>query len=286
MKPEEQLLRLRTTLETAGHTLIDSSWTKASDKYHVVCSHGHDCYPTAMNVLSGKGPCRPCGDEQVRLRSYNKFLSQLADNGYTLVTSGYLGSTVAHLVQCSVGHIVQVYPGTFSRRSRCRVCYKLQRVSPSEKSFLRKIEDLGATPVYDEWLGTHEKYSLICKNGHACFPQAKSVLRGQGVCAQCNGAVWDRVYAVVNPLEDSVKFGITSGTGESRLRTHSRDGFTQLVYLSPVLPQGSAKSIEDSIRAVLSSEGHDPLRGREYFDASLTDFIKSEIKREVANAQQ
>jgi hypothetical protein len=93
------------------------------------------------------------------------------------------------------------------------------------------------------------------------------VRKGSGLCRYCAGSEWDVFYVVLNDLEDSLKFGITSGDPRPRLGVHARYGFTQVARLRSGLPD--AYELEHDVKATLRLAGERPIRGREYFDVRV-----------------
>lgn len=78
-------------------------------------------------------------------------------------------------------------------------------------------------------------------------------------------------YVVVNEEHRRVKFGVTSGNGEARLRRHRKYGYYKVVrFISGI---DNAFLIEDFVAVSLRDAGLTPVRGREYFDVSALALI-------------
>lgn len=82
----------------------------------------------------------------------------------------------------------------------------------------------------------------------------------------CACREWDAFYVVV--ASQAVKFGITSGDGRLRLRTHALHGYTEVVRLATGLPGSVAIDTEDAVKSALALARERPIRGKEYFDVS------------------
>jgi hypothetical protein len=277
-----QYNKLKNLLEQNGHSLLDTEYTKAASHYKVLCSDGHYCYPTAMNLFSGKSPCLRCANSRQLRKGEDKFLTQLTLYGYTPEFDEYTGSKTSYAVRCSEGHVTRKYPGTLSRNRHCKVCYSKKRVASTEVKFLQRMQELGASPNYSAWRGTHYSYEVTCAEGHNCFVDAHSVLGGQGICLTCVGKLWNRVYIVVNEDEELVKVGITSGDANRRLKRHREVGFQIVTYLSPVLEEGKARQTELYVLRELKLDGQEPVKGLEYFDISLTSKVKKLVKEYIS----
>ena len=50
----------------------------------------------------------------------------------------------------------------------------------AEPAFLSRLAELGATPLYEKWLGVRRKHHVLCADGHDCYPEAQNVLNGTG----------------------------------------------------------------------------------------------------------
>lgn len=59
------------------------------------------------------------------------------------------------------------------------------RPAASESAFRRRLDELGATLIEDEWMGTRVPHRVRCAAGHDCAPWPGNVIRGQGVCNVC-----------------------------------------------------------------------------------------------------
>ena len=91
--------------------------------------------------------------------------------------------------------------------------------------------------------------------------------------AQPGAKPWDVFYVVTDLAMDRIKFGITSGDPRPRLRTHCADGYRKTVRLLTGLPGTVAPEIETAALAALRLAGVQPIRGREYYDASALALV-------------
>lgn len=57
----------------------------------------------------------------------------------------------------------------------------------AEAAFRARLEELGATLVEPEWLGSKAKHRAICAAGHSCTPTPNYVQGGGGICRVCAG---------------------------------------------------------------------------------------------------
>ncbi|BBC30035.1 hypothetical protein SGFS_013290 [Streptomyces graminofaciens] len=89
----------------------------------------------------------------------------------------------------------------------------------------------------------------------------------------CAGKAWDVFYVVVDEINDTIKFGITSGDPRPRLGMHARDGFGDVVRLVEGLPGDLAPRLERAVLAALRDAREAPVRGREYFPAHVLPLV-------------
>lgn len=82
---------------------------------------------------------------------------------------------------------------------------------------------------------------------------------------------WNAFYVVTSVA--AVKFGVTSGDGRHRLRTHSLAGFSDVIRLETGLADLVAPDTETAVRLALADAGEKPVRGREYFDISCLALV-------------
>lgn len=57
----------------------------------------------------------------------------------------------------------------------------------AEAAFRARLEELGATLLEPEWLGSKAKHRAICAAGHECTPTPHYVRAGDGICITCGG---------------------------------------------------------------------------------------------------
>lgn len=60
------------------------------------------------------------------------------------------------------------------------------RSAAAEAAFRARLDELGATLVEPEWLGSGRPHRVRCSAGHDCMPTPGNVQRGQGVCRTCS----------------------------------------------------------------------------------------------------
>jgi hypothetical protein len=57
----------------------------------------------------------------------------------------------------------------------------------SEAAFRTRLDELGATLLEAEWLGSHLSHRVRCAEGHDCAPTPHNVRQGHGICRTCAG---------------------------------------------------------------------------------------------------
>ena len=254
-----------------GGTVIDE-WKGTRIPHHVICVNGHDCYPNPCNVNAGKGICTKCINSRSN-RAEMVFRRILAERGAILLESKWRGTHESYRIQCPEGHDAYATPHSVARGGGiCRTCSG-QDSAIAEQNFRNRLTELGATLV-DSYHGSLGNHAVICKNGHECHIAPHNITsHNQGICYKCNGTDWSVFYIVTNDHSNSVKFGISSGDGEYRLSRHSYDGYTKVIKLIIGLPDGMARTIENSCLATLRDNGFTPIHGREYFNADALPVI-------------
>lgn len=99
-----------------------------------------------------------------------------------------------------------------------------------------------------------------------------SVQRGQGICRVCSWSAQDSVYVVKHVSQPHIKFGITTGDGQIRLKRHARAGYETVIRFETGLP-GVAAEIEQATIRALAGARMKPVRGREYYDLTALALI-------------
>lgn len=259
----------RARLAELGAELLEP-YRNSGTPHRVRCAAGHDCNPRPNDVAQGCGICLMCAGKHPA-PAEARFLELLAKLGATPLYTEWLGTERRHLVRCAAGHECQPVPlGARRWGNICPTCTGKDPAA-SEAKFLARLKELGATPLYEAWLGSHEPHRVRCSAGHECEPTPSGVIQGHGACRYCAGKNWDAFYVVTG--SGAVKFGITSGDPRPRLRIHATQGYAEVARLVTGLPGTVALDAERAVKQALAMAGERPLRGKEYFDISCLALV-------------
>lgn len=259
----------RARLAALGAELLQP-YVSSKTPHHVRCAAGHECRPRPDRVAQGIGICSACAGNNPAAAEA-QFRRRLAELGAVPLYETWLGSSRPHRVRCAAGHVCYSRPNDVQQGDGiCRACAGSDTAT-AEAAFIARLKELGAEPLYGEWLGTKVPHHVRCREGHDCFPAPGTVLGGQGACRKCANKEWNAFYVVIS--SDGVKFGVTSGDARRRLQAHARLGYAEIVRLATGLPGTVAPDAENAIRAALALAGEKPVRGREYFCLSCVALI-------------
>jgi hypothetical protein len=281
--------RFLARLAELGATPLYVEWRGSRTPHAVLCASGHNNNPTPVNVFSGHGVCKSCAGKAATRHLANAaeiaFLARLAELGATPLYDIWLGANSSHSIRCANGHESSPRPGNVAHGSGiCERCY--HRIDETEATFRARLAELGATPLYTEWKGTHYHHAIRCAAGHERAIRPAEVLSGRGPCRTCKGKVWDVFYVVTNPTNGHVKFGITSGNPCTRLDTHKRYGYTKMIRLFTNLPGTNAPDTERAAISALKLAGIKPVRGREHFPPEslpvVLDIVDHYLEKDLA----
>jgi hypothetical protein len=266
--------RFRAWVAQLGGTPLYEKWLGKNKGHHVRCANGHDRWPIPGNIQRGFGLCSTCTRvAKAARRAEPAFLSRLAELGATPLYERWLGVRRKHHVRCANGH--DCYPeaqNVLNGNGICLTCVGRDSAA-AEAAFRKRLAELGATPLFDEWLGNHFPHRLRCAAGHDTTALPAGVQQGEGPCRKCRGKLWDVFYVVKHEEQRRVKFGVTSGDARPRLADHRVAGYRTVVRLLTDLPDGTAPDAERAVKVALAMAGEKPVRGTEYFDASCLGLI-------------
>jgi hypothetical protein len=196
----------------------------------------------------------------------------LAELGATLLEP-YHGALEPHRVRCAGGHLRNTRPADVAKgHGVCRICTGDDK-DTAEAAFRAALTAAGSVLLEPAYRGNKFGHRARCKEGHENRLRPDVVARGFGVCRDCAYKTWDVFYVLQHETEPRVKFGITNLDGKPRLRTHRKFGYTVVVRLVTGLAGRVARDTEDAVRAALADAGHQPVKGREYFDVSCLGLI-------------
>jgi hypothetical protein len=259
-------------VEGLGGEVLDAEWRGSRQTYAVRCSAGHETRIWPIGLHQGRGICNVCSGQSPSA-AWEDFKSLVAGLGGTVVESSWKGKDEPHACLCPEGHECRPRPGHLRKGiGMCRTCAGVEpRVA--EAAFRARVEQLGGEVLEPTWLGNGKPHRIRCSQGHECTPAPSSVRHGNGICRICAGKTWDVFYVVADEINDTVKFGITSGDPRPRLGIHARDGFESVTRLAEGLPGDLAPRLERAVIAALQDAGEAPVRGREYFPARVLALV-------------
>ncbi|NED31134.1 hypothetical protein [Streptomyces sp. SID8499] len=255
---------------------------------HVVfaakCSKGHHFKVTGAGARNSRGDaidvlCPGCRKDAALAEGFAKVEVVLSETRSSVVKQYSNGVDI----RCRRGHMHSFYLDSWDGRQAvrpdfCKACNKLTRF----KEFSEAAKDLGITVVESQWIAASRPHQAVCFAGHEFGLVPNKMKRG---CPECprgmyGGAVPPHdVYYVVSGLDavtgkDTVKPGISSGSGYNRLRQHAEDGLTVQHLRISGLPVGMARALEGFVLDGLDREGWLATRGVEYFpEAALQDVM-------------
>lgn len=225
-----------------------------------ICRNNHECNPWPGYILSGGGLCRTCARKDP-VATEAAFRARIIEQGGQVIGE-YINARKPVECICANGHRCQPWPTRLQQGSgMCYICAG-QDPAASEATLRLLVTELGGQ-VVGVYVNSQTPIDCICPNWHPCAPTPNNVRRGQGMCNACAGKVWDVFYAVTNPAQGRVKFGVTSGDPRVRLADHRRAGYVEVVRALPGLPD--AHALERHIRVTLRDAGIPAAQGREYF---------------------
>jgi len=114
------------------------------------------------------------------------FRERLKELGAVLLDP-WKGAHGKHRAICAAGHTC--HPQPHSVRKGLGICLACAGLDPvaAEARFRTRLAELGATPLYSEYLGGARGHQAICAAGHTCYPRPAGVQQGEGICLTCGG---------------------------------------------------------------------------------------------------
>lgn len=270
--PAAAYAAFRKRLEELGATLLEPGWLGNHKPHRVMCRAGHACTPApAMLHQKGRGICGICAGNSPAAAEA-RFRARLAECGAEMIGPYRSNKTKVH-VRCAAGHDCYPRPaGVLRGLGPCRTCAEKDPVA-AEAAFRARLADLGAMPLYAEYLGNKVPHHVRCACGADCYPRPADVRAGDGICVKCARMAYTVFYVLGHESEPQVKFGISHRGGRRRLSNHRVDGFTVVHLLKTDLAPGVPRTAEKAVMSALALAGEKPVRGKEYFAESCLPLI-------------
>jgi len=264
--------KFRKRVEELGGEVLDQEWRGSRQTYSVRCSEGHLSQIWPIGLHRGRGFCGSCTDRSSQ-RTWERFKVHVEQLGGVVLEEAWKGNNETHACLCAEGHQCAPRPAHVLKGiGICRVCAR-RDPRAAEVAFRARVKELGGEVLEPAWLGSAKPHRVRCPEGHEGAPLPSGVQGGGGICRVCAGKAWDVFYVVADEINDTVKFGITSGNPRRRLGAHARDGFDSVIRLVEGLPGDLAPRLERAVLAALRDAREEPVRGREYFPARVLGLV-------------
>jgi len=255
-----------------GGEVLDAEWRGNRQTYAVRCSAGHLSRIWPIGLHQGRGICSVCSGFDPE-GQWEKFKARVEQLGGVVLEEAWKGKDEPHACLCLERHQCAPRPGQVRKGiGICRTCAGSDpRVA--EAAFRARVKRLGGEVLEPIWLGNGKPHRVRCPKGHESTPTPSAVQQGGGICRVCAGKSWDVFYVVADEVNDTLKFGITSGDPRARLGVHARNGFNSVIRLIEGLPGDLAPRLERAILCALRDAREAPVRGREYFPARVLALV-------------
>lgn len=241
-----------------GATLAPGvTYINGREPISLICVNGHACAPRPSGVLSGRGICRTCVNQDPATAEAAFWINVAKIGATPVLGSGYVNSTTSVSLTCAQGHSCSPRPGSLQAgQGICHICWRADpsgwpRFVAAKAAFLGRVIESGARLAPGAaYRGKGVPVQLICARGHRCNPRPNSLQQGQGICHQC-AVMFNRVYLLQHPV-GALKVGVASGEG--RVTGHGRRGY-RLVAEWQNLDHMQAATIERECIAWWRSQG-------------------------------
>lgn len=243
--------------------------------FAATCPRGHHFRTTGLRAMNwrSKPLCPDCRQAAEFAEGFAKIEEVVRDTRSTVVKRYRNAADI----RCRRGHSHTFrVDGRIEREGIrpdfCRVCSKLAKF----QEFSESAKDLGITVLESQWIAASRAHQAVCFAGHEFGLVPNKMKRG---CPECPRGMYGRavpphdVYYIVSGLDtktgrETVKPGISSGSGYNRLRQHAEDGLTVQRLRVAGLPVGMARALERFVLDGLDGDGWLSIRGVEYFPAA------------------
>lgn len=174
----------RKRLAELGAELLEP-YVNNKSPLRIRCRAGHVSRKSPQGVMKGPGICRVCSGKDPA-DAEAKFRAGLHELGAVPLFEKWLGSEVPHPVRCAAGHDWNAWPARLRQGSACGSCAG-NDTAAAEAKFRALLDELGATLLEPEWLGSHKPHRVRCAQGHDCRATPHGAVRRGSFCKTCAG---------------------------------------------------------------------------------------------------
>jgi len=162
-----------------GFNLIDTN-TGSTQKSHIICKEGHDCFYSLKEVRRGY-KCKICSG--FKRYTYEEIRKIFSDKGYTLLTTEFKPALEKVNVLCPNGHNFKIRRNNFQQGQGCPYCNG--GIKLSYDSVKKYIESQNYKLLSTEYKNALTKLKILCSNNHEFEMRYNDFQQGQR-CPHCS----------------------------------------------------------------------------------------------------
>lgn len=168
-------------IEEYNYKLLSTEYSNSTDKLHMLCDKGHNCYIPFKYFKNHNRRCMICCGSQKLTYEYIK--EYIEYTKYKLLSKKYFRNSKKLKMICDKGHNCSISFNNFSRGRRCVVCSGHEKYKYEEVK--EYIESENYTLSSTEYIRNKDNLDMICDKGHKCSISFHSFKNGNRRCGIC-----------------------------------------------------------------------------------------------------
>jgi hypothetical protein len=195
----------RERLAKLGAVPVYATWEGAGKPHKVICPEGHECAPLPSATSDDHVPCKTCSKVDP-VASEVAFRKRLDELGVIIEWTGWRGARAKYRAICAEGHECWPRPDGLLRGGACRACAGRDPVEAEAKA-RRRLQALGFTPAWGQWVGPGQPHKVVCPAGHEFLMYPSGLPKRGCTCPHCAGTTTEAIEAAFR--EAVIKQGAT-----------------------------------------------------------------------------
>jgi len=160
---------VKAAFEKEGYQLLNKGYKNNKQRLYFICPNGHRGYILWINWLKGHR-CFMCGRIKASIKqrkSFDYIKKAFSEEGYELLSSGYVNRNTKLKFKCPNGHIYYTTWREWASGKRCAVC--AGNAKPSYEIVKEAFVCEGYELLSERYINSYAKLKCKCPYGHVIY---------------------------------------------------------------------------------------------------------------------
>ena len=173
-------------MEGENYILLSKEYKNNSEKLHMICDKGHECWISWGNFQQGRR-CNICAKEsryEKKRYSLEEVKVLIEKYGFEILSDEYINNKTKLKIKCK--NCGAIYKRDLTHiRGKCKKCANKPRLTKRFEYVKKYIESKNYTLLSNEYINNSTKLKLQCPEGHIIYMRFADFKNKNNRCKKC-----------------------------------------------------------------------------------------------------